>query len=139
MSEAVSGVGAEFQRGDGASNEAFTKISEVSNIDGPNKSRDTIDVTNLDSTGGYREFIPGFRDGGEISLTMNWTRDGYETLDGDFESDDSVNYQIVLTDTGATTYSFAAYCTALGQGVPMDDKITATATFKITGEITMSS
>lgn len=29
---------------------------------------DEIDVTDLDSTGGYKEFIGGFKDGGEVSL-----------------------------------------------------------------------
>ena len=139
MSDAVAGVGAQFKRGDGASVETFTAIAEINSVDGPNKTRDTIDVTSLDSTGGYREFIPGFRDGGEVTLDMNWTRNGYETMNTDFESDDSVNYQIVMTDTGATTYDFAAYVTALGSAIPTDDKITASVTLKITGQITMSS
>jgi len=138
-SNAFSGVGTEFKRGDGASNEQFTKIAEINSIGGPEKTRDTIDVTSLDSTGGYREFITSFRDAGEVTLEMNFTRDGYMDLDDDFASDSSVNYQIVLPDTGNTTLDFAAYVTSLGMAVPMDDKVTASVTLKITGEVTLTS
>lgn len=139
MSDAVAGVGTLFKRGDGESSEAFTSLSEVNSIGGPNKTRETIDVTSLDSTGGYREFIASFRDAGEITLEMNWTRDGYDTLNDDFESSNSVNYQIVFPDTGETTYDFAGYVTGVEQSVPTDDKITMTVTIKITGQVTMSS
>lgn len=139
MSDAVPGVGTSFKRGDGESDEDFTAISEIMTIGGPNKTRETIDVTNLDSSGGYREFIPSFRDGGEVTLNMNWTRDGYDLLNDDFETQSSVNYQIVFPDTGATTFEFAAYVTGVEMNTPTDAQITMDVTLKITGQITMSS
>ena len=138
-SNAFSGVGAEFRRGDGASSENFNKIAEVNSITGPNMSRETIDVTSLDSTDGYREFIASFRDGGEVALAMNFTRQGYEDMKTDFESDDSVNYQIDFNDDENTLFDFAAYVTALGSTITTDDKVTAEVTVKITGPVTPSS
>jgi len=139
MTDAFTGVGAEFQRGDGASSETFSAIAEVASITGPNLTRDVVDATNLSSTGGYREFISGFRDGGEVSIELNFTLDGYDDLKIDLESDSSHNYKIVLPDTGETTFEFTAFITALGVAVPAGDKVTATATFKITGQVTLSS
>jgi predicted secreted protein len=139
MSDAIAGVGAQFKRGDGDSNETFTAIAEINSISGPDKSRGSIDVTNLDSTGGYREFIMSFRDGGQVSLNMNFSRDGYDSMNDDFETDTSVNYQVVMPDTGATTFEFAGYVMDLGMAIPFDDKVTATVTVKVTGQITMSS
>lgn len=139
MSEAFAGVGTQFKRGNGASPEVFTAIAEVNNITGPNKSRGTIDVTSLDSTGGYREFIASFRDPGEVQLNMNFTLAGFNDMNDDFESDSSVNYQIVLPDTGNTTLEFAAFVTALGMAVPMDDKVTMTVTLKVTGVVTLET
>ena len=139
VSNAFSGVGTSFKAGDGASSESFTAIAEVNSIDGPNKTRSTIDVTSLDSTGGYREFIASFRDAGEVTLSMNFTRDGYDEMNDFFELATTRNYQIVLSDTGATTFDFAAYVTALGMAVPMDDKVTASVTLKISGQVTMTS
>jgi predicted secreted protein len=139
MSDAFAGVGTVFKRGNGASTEVFAAIAEVNSIDGPNMSRETIDVTSLDSTGGYREFIGSFRDGGEVSLEMNFTRDGYLDMKTDFESSSLVNYQIVLADSGATTFEFAGFVTALGSSVTTDDKVTSPCTIKVSGSVSVSS
>lgn len=138
-SNAFAGVGTLFKRGDGASNEVFSTIAEVNSITGPNKSRDTIDVTSLDSTGGYREFIAGFRDSGEVTLSMNFTRDGFTDMNDDFESSALVNYQIELPDTGATTFDFAGLVTAISDSIPTDDKVTMEVTIKISGQVTLTS
>lgn len=136
---AIAGVGAEFKRGDGESNETFTALAEVNSITGPTKSRSTIDVTSLDSTGGYSESIASFRDAGTVTLAMNWTRDGFDTVNDDFDSDESVNYQIVFPDTGNTTLDFTGYVTDLGNAIPFGDKITMDVTIKITGLVTLTS
>lgn len=139
MSNAFSGVGTSFKRSNMLSSPTYTAIAEVNSIDGPIMSRDIIDVTSLDSTGGYREFIGGFRDGGEVSLEMNFTIGGYNDMKDDFESDDLRDYQIVLPDTGATTIGFSALVTSLGMGVPTDDKVTASVTLKISGQVTLDT
>ena len=138
-SNAFSGVGTVFKRGDGASNEVFTAIAEINSIDGPNKSRGTIDVTSLDSTGGYREFIASFRDAGEVTLDMNFTRDGYVDINTDFEGSALVNYQIILPDTNNTQLDFAGLVTNLGMAVPLDDKVTQKVTIKVSGQVTLTS
>jgi predicted secreted protein len=137
-SNAFSGVGTVFGRGNGSSGtETFTPLAEVNSITGPNKTRDTIDVTSLDSEGGYREFIAGFRDGGEVSLEMNFTYATYDIINDDFESEDSVNYQIELPD--GTSFTFTGLVTAVGLAVPLDDKVTSSVTVKISGQVVIGT
>lgn len=138
-SSAFSGVGTQFLRGDGASVEAFTAIAEINSISGPSLSRDTIDVTSLDSTGGYREFIASFRDGGEITLNMNFTPSGFDGMKDDFEYDLTWNYRIILGNAAATQFDFAGLVTSIGLAVPMDDKVTQDVTIKISGTVTMTT
>lgn len=140
-SNAFSGVGTTFGRADtdGTSDPAFTNIAEINSVDGPNKSRGTIDVTSLDSDEGYREFITSFRDAGEVTLGMNFTFAGYELMNDDFESDSSREFKITLPNTEGTEFEFDGYVTALGMAVPFDDKVTATVTIKITGPIRTTS
>jgi len=133
---ATAGVGTKFRRWDGAN---WVDLSQINSIDGPNKSRDTIDVTSLDSTGGYREFIAGFRDGGTVSLPMNFTRATYEQMNDDFESDDLQNYEILLPDTEGTSFEFEAFVVELGLGIPTDDKITADVSLKVSGQVVINS
>lgn len=139
MSDAIAGVGTSFKRESDSSSGVFNAIAEVNSITGPGMTRDFIDVTNLDSTGGYREFIGGFRDGGNVTLNMNFTIDGYNQMKDDFEDDDSHNYQIVLPDTEATTLEFAAFVTDLPLSVTPDDKVTIDVTFKVTGQVTLTT
>ncbi len=136
---ATAGVGSAFKRSDMASAPTFATVAEVNSITGPTMTRSTIDVTSLDSSGGYREFITGFRDGGTVSLSMNFTPTGYGSLLSDFGSATLRDYQIVLSDTGATTFDFSALVTEIPLDIPTDDKITCTVTLKISGAVTMTS
>jgi predicted secreted protein len=127
---AFAGVGTLFKRG-------ADTVAEINSISGPNMTRDIIDVTSLDSTGGYREFIPGFRDGGEVTLSCNWVRDEWDDWLADFHSDTIQTYTIVLSNDETTEISFSAYCVGMGVEVPMDDKVTNEVTLKISGAVTL--
>ncbi len=135
-SSAIAGVGTVFLRWSGA---AWVALAEVNSISGPTMTRDFIDVTSLDSTSGYREFITGFRDAGTVSLTMNFTRTTYDLMKADFESDEAVNYQIVLPDAGSTSFEFSGLVTELPLEIPTDDKVTANVTIKLTGAVVVNS
>ncbi len=135
-SNAVAGVGTKFQRWNGA---AWADMAEVNSITGPGMSRDTIDVTSLSSTGGYREFITGFRNPGTVQLTMNFTRASYELFKTDFESNTLGNYRIVLPDAENTCVEFEGLVTELPLTIPADDKITVDVTIQISGPVESDS
>lgn len=138
MSNAFAGVGTKFRRWGGA---AWADIAEVNSISGPTMTRETIDVTSLDSTGGYREFIGGFRDGGTVQLSMNFTSTTYRIMKGDFDSADDVNYEILLEDTPTSHISieFTGVVTECPVEITPDDKVTSTVTIKVSGEVTLGS
>ena len=69
-SQAHAAYGTLIEADDGAGN--YTAIAEVVDITGPDQSRDTIDVTHMQSPNGYQEFIPSFKDGGNVTLTLNF-------------------------------------------------------------------
>jgi len=138
-SGAFSGVGTLFRRWNGSS---WANIAEVTSISGPTMTRETIDVTSLDTTGGYREFIGGFRDGGTVQLSMNFTAATYGIMKGDFEDDTDLtkNYEILLKDpAGDYSLEFAGVVTECPIEVTADDKVTSTVTIKVSGEVTEGS
>jgi len=132
MSKAIAGVGTKFFRNG-------TALAEVNSINGPGMTRDFIDVTSLDSIGGYREFIAGFRDGGTVTLNMNFTRATYDLMKEDFENDDEQIYEIVLPDDDVTSVEFLGLVTELPLTIPTDDKVTADVTIKVSGQVTVNS
>ena len=135
MSE-VTGVGAIVNRWDGAQ---WVALASIKSISGPTSTRETVDTTTLDTTGGYRTFIASLRDAGDLSLPMNFTAAAYTLMKNDFESDDLVQYQIVLPDTGNTTLEFEGLVTDLPLEIPVDDVISCDVTIKISGEVTLTA
>jgi len=133
---AVAGVGTIFQRWTGS---AWANIAEINSISGPSMSRDTIDVTSLSSTGGYREFIGGFRNPGTIQLSMNFYRLTFDLFKGDFESNVGRNYRIILPDAEQTMIEFFGLVTEVPLSIPSDDKITADVTIQLSGAIEVDS
>ena len=135
---AVAGVGAEFRRWNSLTG-AWVAIANINSITGPGMTRDTIDTSALDTPGGYRTFIAGFRNAGTISLSMNFNRDDYETMKDDFESDTLQNYEIILPDDETTSLEFQGLVTELPLTIPPDDKITVDVTIQISGQVTLES
>lgn len=138
-SNAFAGVGTQLKRGNGASAEVFTALAEINSISGPSNDTQEIEVTSLDSTDGWREYILGFKDGGELTFEMNFTYAAYSILFGDWDDRVAVNFQLVLSDTGATTFSFAALVKSCPVLVPFDDKVTANITLRITGPVALAA
>lgn len=135
---AVVAKGTLFKRGDGSSIESFAALAEMNSIGLPNQTRPMIDVTDLDSLA--REFVPGLLDAGQVVINMNFTRDTYIDMKADLGNDDSVNYQIVFPDAGETTIDFAGYAQEMsGEAPGPDERISVDVTFKITGDITITS
>jgi len=128
MSNAVAGVGTQFLRNS-------SPLAEVTNITGPTMTRDFIDVTSLDSDGGYREFISGFRDAGTVSLNMNFTETSYLLIKEDFETPTTQSYSIILANVEATDISFEGLVTECPITIPTDDKISVDVTIKVTGVV----
>lgn len=138
MGDPVTGKGAKFRRWNSTTG-LWEDIAEITNIDFGSGARDMHDVTNLGSPGGYREYIPGFRAGGTVTLSMIFARDGYETMKGDFESDVKQNYEVVLPDSDNTSLEFEGYVSEMSLAVPADAPITNEVTIQITGEPNMES
>lgn len=114
------------------------ELADINSIEGPGKSRETIDVTTLSDTAGYREYIGGLREPGTVTLSMNFNRDSYDLLNEDFESDEVQSYEIQLPDTQNTTFAFDGLVTELPISVPIGDKITCEVTIQISGSVTVS-
>lgn len=133
------GLGIELRIGDGADPEVFTEIPGCGNFGGPGDTRDTVDVTSHSSTGGYREFITGLRDGGEVSCDINWLFDdpAQLALETAKASDDAGNFQMYFPmATANNLLSFAGLVTGLEWDGPIDDAVKRSLTVKITGPIT---
>lgn len=133
--EAAIGYGSSLERSsDGTSSGVFSSVGEVLSISLPSLSKDTVDATHMESADAFREYIPGLKDGGEVSVEVNLVPGSATTTAAlaDFASDVVGYYKIIFPDD--TEWAFAAICTGFEGEAPLDDKMTATFTYKVTGK-----
>lgn len=136
----LNAFGTELQRGDGATSaEVFTAIANVTSIKGPELSRDTIDVTAHNSTDAWMEFVGSLKDGGEVSVDVNYDPSLHDVLIGDFDDDAPRNYKIAFPVTPAVTWAFKALLTGFSAEAPYDDKLAASLTLKVSGKPTIAT
>lgn len=115
--------------------ETFTDVADVTNIGVLDVKVDTKDVSSHDSPEQWREFIGGMKDGGELSMDINYD----PSVHGSIFSAIGIekNWQITLTDSGAATITFAAIVNGFKAAAPYDDKLSASVTIKVTGKPTI--
>ena len=102
-----SGFGTRFERGDGGTPETFDLIGEATDISGPEQERDTIEVTSHQSPNGFREWVGGLSDGGEVSFEVRYDPALHNVLQDDFADPQPRNYRIVLPDPPGGIWNFA--------------------------------
>ena len=103
-----------------------TEVGSLTSIGGVSVSADTIDVSTLDNADGYKEFIAGFKDGGEVSLSgyFDYSDAGQKALYTAFES-------------GAVTFN--GVVTAIETGVELESAISFDCTIKVSGKPTLAA
>jgi predicted secreted protein len=131
----LDGFGAALERSDMASTPTFVAVANVTNLGGPGLSRSTSDVTAHDSPDQYMEFIGSLKDGGEVSMDINWDPGDstHANLLADFEDTSPRDYKLVFPGDLAE-WDFKAIMTGFDPSYPTDDKIEASVSFKITGK-----
>jgi predicted secreted protein len=112
----------------------YDNVAEVTSITPAGWTQDAIDATHMDSTDGYREFIPGLKDATEVQISINYVPSASDAILAAFASATLKTYRI--THPNSVTLTFTAIVTSYQPEVPLDDKMTATATFKISGKPT---
>lgn len=120
---------------------SYSGIAFVRDVGGPSLSLDTIDVTTHASTGGWREFIPGLLDGGEVTLDifidLSQATQGNSTgLLSEITGRTVEGFRITWPD--ATTATFNALVTSWEPGAVVDGALQGSVTLKITGAVTFA-
>ena len=138
MSDALLGLGIVYEIDDGTNptTPSFDAIGEVFDVNPPNQQTDEVEVTHYGSTGGYREFIPGLKDGGEVSFQINWIpADPTDIILRDLHSNGETRIHRITFPNDAKI-EFPGWVKGFERGTPLDDRMTGTVTVRVTGPST---
>src|SRR5690242_5957763 len=135
VSQASIGYGSHFHifQTDDSPND-WVDLREVSSITPPSSTTDMIDVTHMQSPGGRREFVPGLIDPGQCSFEMNYIPGSVGELVllallDEAPANRKRRCRIIYPNN--VTHTFEALIQTYEPTVPVDDKMTATVTFKV--------
>ena len=115
-------------------------VGQILSIDGPTMERTMVDTTNL-GTSTLRTFIPGFGDGGELTIEAQFDKDdaGQEDVLESFEAGSATSEDIELTLSDGDKFSFSAFVRSFSVSVNMDEVNRASIVFKVSGNVTHTS
>ena len=111
---------------------ALTSIGEIT------PDSEELDATTLDSTGGYREFLQGFKDSGEITLSGYYDKAdlGQQELIAGYGTGDVDAVAIAFPgSSGGATFNAYVKSFTLG-AADVDGIVGFGATLRISGEVT---
>jgi hypothetical protein len=131
MSDAALGYGAKF--GIKGPSTTYVYVAEVVSLTPPGWTRDTVEVTHLESPDSAKEYIPGLIDAGEATITVNFKPIQADVLLASFNA--PVDEFRVLFPGGTVALDFDGIVTGYEMGdLVADDKMSATFTVKATGK-----
>ena len=143
--KAIKGFGVKLGIGNGATpTEVFTDIAELAtDLSGPDLSRETIETTSHDSPDEYNTHIAGLKEGGEVSVGINYlpTEATHKNTDGGllylFESGEITNFQLTFPNTLATKWILPVIVTGFKPTSKLKEKLDAEITLKVAGKPTL--
>lgn len=135
MTSAISGFGTQLKIGG-------TAIVELQDVSGPSLSLETIEVTSHSSLDGWKEYIAGLLDAGEVSFDINYvpTAATHKNASGGLlyllGQRSLQAFTLVFPDS--TSWTFNAFVTSFEPSAPVQDKLTASITLKLAGKPTLA-
>ena len=137
MSNALLGYGLILEMALPSAPTVWTTIQECFSAAPPNDLDAQVDVTHYTSPQARREFIAGLTDGGEVTFEMNFIPGSI--TDQYLVAAKSLSRIIRITYYNGVIVSFTGLRRGYQITTPVDDKMTAAVTFKVSGAVTQTS
>jgi predicted secreted protein len=139
MTNARIGYDTKFAIEDAVGSGVFVELAEVFTVTPPSGTIDQIDATHMQSADRTREFIPGLKDPGSASAEMNYvpfsaTDQRLSALEISGET-----LSMRITYPNGVTVTFPASVESYEKAIPLDDKMTAVITLKVSGAVVMAA
>lgn len=116
----------------------YVTVAQVTTVTPFAIARDAVETTHTESPNRAREFIPGLVDYGEATIELNFIPGSAadRRIRALFGSKALARCQVSSPTSPPQLVQLNAVVTAYSPSMPLDDKLTAQATFKISGKPT---
>jgi len=111
-------------------------VADLSSIGSPSMTTEELDVTTLDSEGGFREFIAGFTDPGEVAISGYFVPSdvGQAELIAAMKSKEIQDFEIIYPPQLGASWRFQGYVSAFNVTAETEEAVSFEATIRVSGE-----
>ena len=133
-SQGVVGLNTQMKVATDLSPTNFQLIGEIGDINQGGETVEFAEFTHQQSDGGYREYKPTFKNGGEYTFAFNWTDDAQQkTLKDAYDDNDVLYFQCVYPN--GKSHTFRGYVSNIGATAPMNGPLRRNITIRVDGPI----
>ena len=111
-------------------------VGGLSSITGVEISSDTTEVTALDNTDGYKEYLGGFKDGGEVPVEgfLDGADQGQEKMLAALEDQGVHDFVIEFPAAIGKSWTFKGIVTKFSTSASVGDSIKFSSAIKVSGK-----
>lgn len=116
-------------------------VGALKSINGIDISAGTIDVTNLSSEGGFKEFIAGTKEVSDVTFAgfMDGADNGQDECYSLIESGEEANCKIVFPAKIGKTWTFKGIVSKFATGAEVDNAVSFESAIKVSGKPTLAA
>ena len=116
-------------------------VGGLTSINGIEINADTVDLTALDNTSGYREKAADFKDVGDVTASgfLDGADDGQDECLSLLDSGEAVACQIVFPPKIGNTWSFTASVVRFSTGAELSQGVSFELSLAVTGKPTLAA
>lgn len=103
-------------------------------IDGPSSTRESVETSHMGTTGDHTFMPADLVDRGEVSLTFEFDPDKEPPIDQAAETI-TITWPVPSGSSNGATWQFTGFMTDYSPGAAIDERMEASATIKISGDI----
>ncbi|SEN19230.1 phage tail tube protein [Paenibacillus sp. OV219] len=122
---------------------AGAAIAFLTSIDGLSLKAGTIDTTGLDTAGGYKTFIQGFREVDDLSISGSYSSFDHDIFITDFNSGTSAQYTVQFPAAGGAAtgskWVFTGIVTSFKHKAAVDNVVSFDVSIKVVGAPTFTA
>lgn len=108
--------------------------ADILNVNHDNVNRESIQTSHMGTTGSHTFMPADLVDNGEVTIEIAFVA----TLTPPIFSNAAAETMTIAYAGSATTWSFSAFQITFGNSIPLEDKMTATLSFKVSGGVTVA-
>lgn len=138
MTDAIIGRGTTFAKETSPGGGTYAGFAgvEITRVGYGGFTVDVLDATHMGSPTRFREYIQGLLDAGDVTIDFAFIPQATDPLLAELTAGVSASYRV--TWPNGITWTFDGFATGFTPDATVDAKMTGSATFKITGNITVA-